>query len=98
MNKGKKPSDVNELTFEQALAEIEAITRALESGNLTLEESLKMYERGIGLLRRCYELLQDAETRVEMLMGVDEKGNPITTLFPTGKEPDGGGGMSLQNE
>lgn len=77
-----KNSPEDELSFEQALQEIEAITQALESGHLGLEESLRIYERGVGLLRRCYELLRQAETRVEMLLGVDEQGNPITTPFP----------------
>lgn len=95
MNKGKKPPDVDELTFEQALEEIETITRELESGNLTLEESLRKYERGVGLLRRCYDLLREAETRVEMLMGVDEKGNPITAPFPFGSE---GAGDALKGQ
>lgn len=82
MGQGKQPAESGDLSFEQALQEIEAITQALESGNLGLEESLRIYERGVGLLRRCYELLRQAETRVEMLIGVDEQGQPITTPFP----------------
>jgi exodeoxyribonuclease VII small subunit len=89
MPKRNDPSDTQEPTFEEALKEIEQITRALESGELGLEESLKLYERGVMLLRRCYHLLQTAETRVEMLMGFDAKGSPITEPFsPTGEQAE----------
>jgi len=58
-----------ELTFGAALAELEQIVRALESGQLELEESLTRYERGVALLRTCHERLADAQQRVTMLMG-----------------------------
>ncbi len=86
MPKRNEPPDTQEPSFEEALREIEQITRALESGELGLEESLKLYERGVMLLRRCYHLLQVAETRVEMLMGFDAKGSPITEPFSPPKE------------
>ena len=89
MPKRNEPSDTQGPSFEEALREIEQITRALESGELGLEESLKLYERGVMLLRRCYHLLQTAETRVEMLMGFDAKGSPITEPFsPTGEQAE----------
>jgi exodeoxyribonuclease VII small subunit len=82
MAKRHERSDPPEPSFEEALKEIEQITRALESGELGLEEGLKLYERGVMLLRRCYQMLQTAETRVEMLMGFDAKGSPVTKPFP----------------
>lgn len=58
-----------ELTFGEALGELEGIVRALESGELELEESLERYERGVALLRACRERLAGAEQRVTMLIG-----------------------------
>ena len=56
---------VGELTFEQALAELEKIVNQLESGEVELEQSIGIYERGEALRARCDELLKQAEVRVE---------------------------------
>ena len=66
-------------SFEQSLARLEEIVEKLEDGNLDLSESLACYEEGVGSLRRCYELLEKAEGRIEVLSSFDEKGKPITT-------------------
>jgi exodeoxyribonuclease VII small subunit len=58
-----------ELRFGEALAELEGIVGALESGQLDLEESLARYERGVALLRACQAKLEDAQQKVTMLMG-----------------------------
>lgn len=58
-----------ELSFGAALAELEQIVRALESGQLELEEGLARYERGVGLLRACQEKLAQAKQKVTMLIG-----------------------------
>jgi exodeoxyribonuclease VII small subunit len=55
------------LTFEAALAELEEVVGRLETNDLTLEESLTLYERGQRLARRCTLLLEDASLRVEQL-------------------------------
>jgi exodeoxyribonuclease VII small subunit len=55
--------------FEQALEEAEAIVERIESGRVGLEESIKQFERAMGLLRRCREILKKAEQRVEELSG-----------------------------
>jgi exodeoxyribonuclease VII small subunit len=73
------PSD--NLTFEQALAELEGIVRALEDGQTELEESLARYERGVGLLKRCYGQLRQAEQRILLLTGEDGDGQPLTRPF-----------------
>jgi exodeoxyribonuclease VII small subunit len=57
--------------FEQALAELEAVVEHLESGELSLEESLKHFERGIALTRACQKSLAEAEQRVRVLMDTD---------------------------
>lgn len=65
-------------TFEQAMVQLEAIVHELEEGHIGLEEALMRYEQGVGLLRRCHELLARAERRIELLRGIDEEGNAIT--------------------
>ena len=61
--------------FEQALAALEKIVERLEKGELTLEESLKLYEEGIRLSRLCHGKLEEAEGKIEMLIK-DAKGEP----------------------
>ena len=53
--------------FEAAIAELESIVKKLEDGDLTLETSLQLYERGVQLSRFCHGRLEDAERRVEVL-------------------------------
>lgn len=62
-------SPLEELTFEQAFAELETIVSALESGDHPLEEALGLYERGQNLARHCAGLLDRAELRVQQLSG-----------------------------
>lgn len=56
-----------EPTFEEALARLEEIVRALESGQSKLEDSLALYEEGIRLARACNEKLDSAEQKIKML-------------------------------
>jgi len=53
--------------FEAAIAELETIVKKLEEGDLALEESLALYERGVQLSRFCHARLEDAERRIEIL-------------------------------
>jgi exodeoxyribonuclease VII small subunit len=61
----KKKSDP--ASFEDALTELEALVERMEGGELTLEESLSAFERGIALTRSCQQALQAAEQKVEIL-------------------------------
>ena len=70
--------DVAAMPFEKALAELEAIVQKLEGGNVALEESIKIYERGEALKKRCETLLRDAEARVDKIT-LDAKGKPSGT-------------------
>ena len=70
--------DVKALSFEKALAELEQIVARLERGDVPLEESVAIYERGETLKRRCEELLRQAEARVEKIT-LDSAGKPIGT-------------------
>jgi exodeoxyribonuclease VII small subunit len=60
---------VDDLSYEQALAELEAIVASLEANQLSLDETMKLYERGQALTRHCIELLDKAELRVKKLSG-----------------------------
>ena len=59
---------VSELSYKEASQELERIIRALESGDMELEESLESYTRGVELLRSLRERLADAEQKVSVLM------------------------------
>jgi exodeoxyribonuclease VII small subunit len=56
-----------EITFENALQELDNIVKSLESGNLPLEDSLKQFERGVALTKRCLAELEQAEQKVMIL-------------------------------
>jgi exodeoxyribonuclease VII small subunit len=58
---------MTDLSFEDCLARLEQIVGALEGGKLSLEESLKAFEEGVSLSRRCSRYLEDAERRIELL-------------------------------
>jgi exodeoxyribonuclease VII small subunit len=75
------PLPGDNLTFEQALAELERIVHELEDGQTGLEEALARYETGVGLLKRCYGQLRQAEQRIMQLTGVDEEGQPVAQPF-----------------
>ena len=66
--------------FETAMARLEEIVHALESGNLSLDESLRVFEEGTGLLRLCTRRLEAAERRIEILMQ-DEGGGTRAEPF-----------------
>jgi exodeoxyribonuclease VII small subunit len=57
--------------FEAAMARLEEIVHALEAGNLSLDESLRVFEEGTGLLRFCTRRLEAAERRIEILLQDD---------------------------
>ncbi|MCY3751977.1 MAG: exodeoxyribonuclease VII small subunit [Gammaproteobacteria bacterium] len=57
----------NEINFEKALAELEQLVETMEKGDLTLEESLKQFERGVSLTRACQKALAEAEQKVRIL-------------------------------
>ncbi len=72
----EKPAETP--NFEQSLERLEEIVHQLEDGQLGLSEALGRYEEGVKLLRQAYELLEGAQRKIELLSGVDAKGNPIT--------------------
>lgn len=60
-------TDIAALPFEKALAELEQIVQKLERGEVALEESIALYERGEALKKRCERLLGEAEARIEKI-------------------------------
>ena len=60
-------------TFESCLEELEKVVRELEGGDLPLERSIELFEKGVALSESCRKQLEDAETRVETLMRKDGK-------------------------
>ncbi len=69
-------------TFESSLSALEKIVSQLEQGDLSLEESLKLFEGGVKLSRECQERLNQAERRIEILL-TDENGNPALQAIQT---------------
>ena len=63
-----EPAEISDLTFEQALAELEKIVAELESGQAPLERSIEMYERGAQLKAHCEARLEAARLRVEKIV------------------------------
>jgi exodeoxyribonuclease VII small subunit len=76
-----RPDPPETPSFEAALASLEAIVHDLEDGDLGLAEALARYEQGIKHLRHCYDLLEQAERKIELLTGIDADGRAKTTPF-----------------
>ena len=67
-------------TFEENMQRLEQIVRAMERGDVPLEESLKLFQEGTELVRTCGKLLDEAELQVKMIT-VGEDGNPVEGDF-----------------
>ncbi len=64
----KSPTDASPVAhFEQSLEELEQLVEKMETGDMSLEQSLSAYERGVGLYRQCQQALEQAELRVRLL-------------------------------
>ena len=75
---------IEELSFEDALKDLERIVARLESGDATLDESISLYERGDKLRRRCGDRLDAAQAKIEAIR-LDSDGKPVATQpFVTG--------------
>ena len=77
---------VNGASFEHSLSELEAIVHDLEEGHLGLAESLARYEQGVKHLKHCYQILEAAERKIELLTGVAEDGSALTAPFDESDE------------
>lgn len=63
----KKKKNKTHISFENALKELEQIAEKLEEGNLSLEKSIELFERGIRLSKLCNDMLEEAEGKIEIL-------------------------------
>ncbi len=77
---GMSEGEAQARTFETSLEALEKIVHELERGDLSLEKSLELFERGIKLSRECQERLNQAERRIEILMR-DNQGRPVVAPF-----------------
>lgn len=68
------------MTFEQSMARLEQIVRAMERGDVALEESLKLFQEGTELVRNCQKLLDEAQLQVKMIMTASD-GSPVEEAF-----------------
>ncbi len=74
-------SDAAPPSFEAALSTLQQITARLEEGSGGLEGSLADFERGVRLLRVCYQLLENAEQKIEQLVHFSDTGEPVLAPF-----------------
>jgi exodeoxyribonuclease VII small subunit len=90
MGKRKRPSetgddqfaeDVPSPSFEESMAQLQSIIADLESGKLTLDQSLQRYEAGVEQLRLCQRSLARVEQRIRLLVDIDENGKATTLPF-----------------
>ena len=84
------PKPARELSFEDAIKRLSEIVQKLERGDLPLEESLLLFEEGVGLSRASQDKLDAAQKRVEELLGFDRDGKARTQPFETRGDPDEG--------
>lgn len=63
-----------DISFEKAIARLEKIVEAMEQGKIGLEESVKHFEEGMGLIARCRKVLSEAETKIQHLQATGESG------------------------
>jgi exodeoxyribonuclease VII small subunit len=73
-------------SFESCLDELEQVVKQLEAGDLPLERAIQLFERGMGLSESCRKQLEEAETRVEMLIRKDGKLQPEPFRLPNSEK------------
>ena len=63
----KAKDDISKLSFEEAIKELTTIVGQIEQGQIALQDSLQQYEKGMGLIKHCRTILQEAEERIEKI-------------------------------
>ncbi len=86
MVKKKRSKKETPPDFEASLAELETLVEQMEAGEITLEESLEHFERGILLTRTCQEALKAAEQKVEILLKDNQTADADTQLFDSDRD------------
>ena len=85
MNKVNKYPDIEKLSFEKAMEELEIIVSDLENGSIELEESIEKYQRGIQLKKHCDQKLKEANMKIDQIE-IDKDGNATEKPFPRKKK------------
>ncbi len=83
MTEKKTDAPIAKLTFEEALAALEQVVGQLEGGQVPLEQSIALYERGDALKKHCDAKLGEAELKVEKIVAGDDGNATATTPFDT---------------
>ena len=78
--------NVENMTFEDAMARLEVIVRSLENGSAPLDDSLALFEEGISLVRFCNERLENAESRIKILTASENGTLTETDFVPEKKD------------
>ena len=84
MNKENKNTDIEKMSFEKAMEELESIVADLENGSIELEESIEKYQRGIQLQKHCDLKLKEANMKIDQIE-IDKNGNVREKPFPRKK-------------
>ena len=85
MNKVNKYPDIEKLSFEKAMEELEIIVSDLENGSIELEESIEKYQRGIQLKKHCDQKLKEANMKIDQIE-IDKDGNVTEKPFQRKKK------------
>tara|TARA_B100001287_G_scaffold274803_1_gene280939 strand:- start:2617 stop:2874 length:258 start_codon:yes stop_codon:yes gene_type:complete len=85
MNKVNKYPDIEKLSFEKAMEELEIIVSDLENGSIELEESIEKYQRGIQLKKHCDQKLKEANMKIDQIE-IDKDGNVTERPFARKKK------------
>lgn len=80
MNKENKNTDIEKMSFEKAMDELETIVSDLENGSIELEESIERYQRGIQLKKHCDQKLKEANMKIDQIE-IDKNGNVTEKPF-----------------
>jgi len=83
--------------FEKAFQQLEKIVQRLEGEQLSLDDSLKLFEEGISLSRFCNQKLEEVEKKIELILS-NAKGDPVTEPFLFGEDEDDGEPGEEQSE
>jgi len=84
--KQNEQNPLEKLTFEQAIEALGSIVQKIETGQVPLQESLRQYEQGMGLIQHCRKILLDAEKRIDMIH--ESQDSTAQTVLPEAEDGD----------
>ena len=91
--KKTRPAATSSIPFEQSLEELKQVVAELETGNLSLTDSLEKYQQGIANLKQCHAALENAKKQIEVLVDLDSDGNVQTQAFDDSASSDANHGV-----